>query len=72
MLNILALYRGKTLADVRTIAVTSDNQIIADFTDRLIKQKIPYDGDKARISLNKGVKNTLKIIRDDLKGNSLY
>ena len=71
MLNILALYRGKTLGDVRTIAVTSDANIISDFADRLIaansSQKKDLDEeDAALLSLEKGVRQALKIVKHEL------
>jgi hypothetical protein len=73
MLNLLALYRGKTLGDVRTIAVTCDPKIISDFADRLIavntlQRKNVGEEDEALLLLNKAVEQALRIVKDELSG----
>ena len=45
MTTFLALYRGKTVADAKMVAVTADPCLVADVVNRLLAQPQEHDDD---------------------------
>jgi len=67
MTNLLALYRGSSLADARLIAVSSDSAVVADLAERLLQS--PQENDDPAISaVEAGRRRALKLIRRGARG----
>jgi hypothetical protein len=65
MTTFLALYRGPTVASAELIAISIDDEIIADVARRILREPDPTgegSGDLVRKSLNDGRRRALEAI----------
>lgn len=68
-MNLLALYRGRNLADVELVAVTSRDDLVSQIVEQLLLE--PEDcGDASLAALRSGRRTALQTIADDLE--SIY
>ena len=44
--SFLALYRGRSVADAKLVAVSADPGVVADFATRLLNRTAPEDDDE--------------------------
>jgi len=68
MLNVLALYRGETLGEVKTLAATSDFEIIKEFVRSFLRKEIGNNSDPSFSAKNKGILEALENILNEEKG----
>lgn len=69
MLNLLALYRGQTLQDVRTVTVTSDPQVIKQFVETVLQSR-GGQRDPSLKAIANGERKALEKILTDLGGGN--
>ncbi len=65
MLNILALYRGKTLSNVTTIAATSDPRLVRDFARRMLVAQKDNTDDASLQAILEGKRKALTAILNE-------
>ena len=62
MTTFLALYRGKTVADAKMVAVTADPELVATVAAHLIDTPHPQDEDPVITTLEQGRRAALRLI----------
>ncbi len=63
MTTFLALYRGKTVADAKMVAVTADPCLVADVVNRLLAQPQEHDDDPVVRAIDHGRATALRLIK---------
>jgi hypothetical protein len=62
MTTFLALYRGKTVADAKMVAVTADPQLVATVAAHLLDTPQPQGEDPVITTLERGRRAALRLI----------
>jgi len=62
MFNLLALYRGKTLGEVKTIVATSDRKIIQSFVEHYLQRQKGANNDPSLDAIDEGTRKALEEI----------
>jgi hypothetical protein len=65
--NFIALYRGKTVASAKIIAVCADADLVADFAARMLHRPEDTEGDSVVRSLDAGRRQALRLITEETK-----
>jgi hypothetical protein len=65
MTTFLALYRGKTIAEAKMIAVTADPQLVATVATHLLDTPQPQDADPVITTLEHGRHGALRLIKQE-------
>lgn len=70
MPNFLALYRGRTIAEAKLIAVSADPHIVKSFAAQLLKSETQNSDDPIQHTLDLGHERALDLIanEDDSSG----
>jgi hypothetical protein len=63
--SFLALYRGKTIAEAKMIAVTTDPQLVASVATHLLDAPQPQDADPVITTLERGRRGALRLIKQE-------
>ena len=63
MTTFLALYRGKTVADAKMVAVTADPGLVAVVATHLLDTPQPHDEDAVVNTLERGRRAALRLIK---------
>lgn len=67
MSEILALYRGDTIASAKLVTATADPQIVADFARRLLRQ--PQPDDPVLREVERGRRRALRLVASEGVGD---
>ena len=62
MTTFLALYRGKTIADAKMVAVSADPELVAAVATRLLDTPHPQGEDPVVATLERGRRAALRLI----------
>jgi hypothetical protein len=65
MTTFLALYRGKTIAEAKMIAVTADPELVTAVATHLLDTPQPHDADPVIMTLERGRRGALRFIKQD-------
>jgi hypothetical protein len=65
MTTFLALYRGKTVAEAKMVAVTADSTLVATVAAHLLDTPPPQDEDPVVTRLERGRRAALRLIRQE-------
>jgi hypothetical protein len=68
MLNMVALYRGQTLKDTKTVTVTSDPRVIRRFITSVLELTKSEENDPSLRALSRGEEAALKSILREMNG----
>ena len=68
MTTFLALYRGKTIAEAKMVAVTADPCLVADVVDRLLQHPPMDEDDPVVRAIEYGRVTALRLIKRE-QGN---
>ncbi len=63
--TFVALYRGKSVADAKLVAVSADPSLVADVTARMLSKPAPA-GDPAVACLERGRRDALRVIEREV------
>ncbi len=63
MTTFLALYRGKTIAEAKMVAVTADPELVAIVATHLLDTPQPHDADPVITTLERGRHGALRLIQ---------
>jgi hypothetical protein len=63
MTTFIALYRGKTIAEARIIAVSADPSLVADVSSRLLKSQEDENQDAVIAAFETGKGDALRLIK---------
>jgi hypothetical protein len=63
MTTFLVLYRGKTIAEAKMVAVTADPCLVADVVDRLLNHPQMDDDDHVVRAIDRGRVTALRLIK---------
>ena len=70
MPTFLAIYRGQTVAEAKLVAVSADPTLVADVSNRLLRNQTDAHEDPVIASIERGRRAALRLIRreahDDL------
>ena len=67
MLNVVALYRGRTLQDCRAVTVTSDPEVVKQLVVTLLSRAAIPDDEPLR-AVKSGEREALEAILEELGG----
>jgi hypothetical protein len=70
MSTFLALYRGRTIAEARLVAVSADPDLVSDFADRLLQQPAPAFDDPVVSRVERGRREALRLLLRELEGGA--
>ena len=62
-MSFLTLYRGRTLEDAQLVAISTNDQIIKDFAERLLSER-DHEPDAALNAIRQGKRRALRIIKN--------
>ena len=62
MINIIAIYRGQTLQDCRTVFVTSDERVVLPVIRTIVSQSVKPSDDPVHAATANGEMRALKEI----------
>jgi len=65
MTTFLALYRGKTIAEAKMVAVTADPCLVAEVVDRLLNHPQMDDDDPVVSAIDRGRVTALRLIKHE-------
>ena len=65
MMTFLALYRGKTIAEAKMVAVTADPELVTAVATHLLDTPQPHDADPVITSLERGRRGALRLIKQE-------
>ena len=65
MTTFLALYRGKTIAEAKMVAVTTDPCLVAEVVDRLLNHPQMDDDDPVARAIDRGRVTALRLIKGE-------
>jgi hypothetical protein len=71
MTTFLALYRGKTIAEAKMVAVTADPTLVSAVAAHLLDASEPQDRDPVLTSLDRGRRGALRLIRQESRDERL-
>jgi hypothetical protein len=63
MTTFLALYRGRTIAEAKLVAVTADPTLVTAVATHLLDAHEPQDADPVLTTLERGRQGALRLIR---------
>ncbi len=64
LVSFLTLYRGRTLEDAQLVAISTNDQIIKDFAERLLQER-DAESDPALNEIRQGKRRALRIIKKE-------
>ncbi len=62
MTNLIALYRGDSLSSIKMVALSSDENLVSDFTKRMLRENDP-SGDPVLDAIQDGQRKALETIQ---------
>ena len=65
MVSFLTLYRGRTLEDAQLVAISTNDRIIKDFAERLLRERDNDEPDPALKAIRQGKRHALRIIKKE-------
>ena len=65
MVNFIALYRGRTLADTELVALSTDIDIVREFVEKLLAQH-PANDDPVLLAGKEGRREALRLIAGEV------
>lgn len=65
MPTFLAIYRGRTVADARMVAVTADPRLVADVVSQLLHDPLVEDDDPIVRAIDRGRVSALRLIQGE-------
>ena len=65
MVSFLTLYRGRTLEDAQLVAISTNDRIIKDFAERLLRERDNDEPDPALNAIHQGKRHALRIIKKE-------
>ena len=65
MTRFLALYRGKTIAEAKIVAVTADPTLVSAVATHLLDTHEPQDADPVITTLERGRRGALRLIKQE-------
>ena len=66
MPTFLAVYRGRTVAEARMVAVSADPSLVAEVIDRLLDQPYEPDDDPVVCAIDHGRTAALRLIKREV------
>jgi hypothetical protein len=63
MPTFLAVYRGRTIAEARMVAVSAEPSLVAEVVDRLLDQPHEFDDDPVVCAIDRGRLAALRLIK---------
>jgi hypothetical protein len=66
MTSFIAIYRGKTVAEARLIAVSANPDLVAEVSSKLLEE-VANEGDEILEALSKGRRFALTLVKQEAK-----